>query len=146
MRKIILVILISVFAFAEMEFADPQPTFDNPRKWVIKLRTDDPLTVNHLLSSIYNVLAEYPSDAINITVVTYASGVRVLRKDYVNTVATTRIKSLMQYDVEFISCRNTMKTMKWKEDEFIDDIGYVQAGIVEIIEKVTAGYIEVTPY
>ncbi|MEA1915334.1 MAG: DsrE family protein [Campylobacterota bacterium] len=146
MRKIFLLMMIPILSFAQMQFADPQPTFDNPRKWVIKLRTDDPVTVNHLLSSIYNVLAEYPSEAINITVVTYASGVRVLRKDYVNTVATTRINSLMQYDVEFIACENTMDTMKWKHDEFIDDISYVKAGIVEIIEKVTDGYIEVTPY
>jgi intracellular sulfur oxidation DsrE/DsrF family protein len=146
MRKIILILFISVFVFAEMEFADPQPTFDNPRKWVIKLRTDDPVTVNHLLSAIYNVLAEYPAEAIEITVVTYAAGVRVLRKDYINKVATSRIKSLMDYNVKFVSCKNTMKTMKWTKDEFIDDLEYVQAGIVELLEKIVDGYIEITPY
>jgi len=146
MKKIILMMLVSVFVFAEMEFADPQPTFDNPRKWVIKLRTDDPVTVNHLLSAIYNVLAEYPPEAIEITVVTYAAGVRTLRKDYINKVATTRIKSLMDYNVKFVSCRNTMQTMKWTDDEFIDDIEYVQAGIVELLEKIVDGYIEITPY
>ena len=52
----------------------------------------------------------------------------------------------MEYEVEFVGCRNTMETMKWKESDFIENIEFVQAGIVEIIERQTAGYISVTPY
>jgi intracellular sulfur oxidation DsrE/DsrF family protein len=52
----------------------------------------------------------------------------------------------MEYDVEFIGCRNTMETMKWSEDEFIDDITYVQAGIVDLIERQIAGYVGVLAY
>ena len=43
------------------------------------------------------------------------------KKDYdANTLQ--RIKSLMEYDVEFIACKNTMETMKWTEKDFIDGI------------------------
>ncbi len=147
MKKFFLITLLASLLFAsDSTFNDPQPSFDQPRKWVIKLRTDDHVTVNHMIGSIYNVLKEYPSEAINIKVVTYGSGVRVLKKDYSNTIAHDRIRSLMEYDVEFISCRNTMDTMKWTEKHFIEDISYVRAGIVELIESVTAGYIEITPY
>jgi intracellular sulfur oxidation DsrE/DsrF family protein len=52
----------------------------------------------------------------------------------------------MEYDVEFIVCRNTMETMKWKENDFIDDVSYVQAGIVELIERQVAGYIGIIAY
>ena len=45
-----------------------------------------------------------------------------------------------------IGCLNTMKTMKWKKSDFIDDIEYVQAGIAEVIERKQAGWIEFTPY
>ena len=145
MKKIILLMLISAFAFAEMEFADPKPSFDNPRKWLIKLNTSDLKSVNHTLGAIYNVLKIYPSESIKIAVVTYAQGIRVLRKDY-DPHTLSRITSLMEYDVEFISCKNTMETMKWGKEDFIEDIEYVQAGVADLIEKSAAGWIEMTPY
>jgi len=140
-----MLILITVYSFANMQFANPKPSFDNPRKWVIKLNSSDIEVVNHTLGAIYNVLKIYPDGAIKIAVVTYSHGVRVLKKDY-DAKTLSRISSLMEYDVDFISCRNTMETMNWKEDEFIDDILYVQAGIADVIEKKAAGWIEVTPY
>jgi len=145
MKKLLLIILVTVFAFGEMEFADPQPSFDNPRKWVIKLRTANIEEVNHMLGSIYNVLKVYPDEGIKVEVVTYAQGVRVLRKDY-DPKTLSRISSLMEYEVDFVSCKNTMETMHWKEDEFIDDVIFVQAGIAEIIEKQASGWVGVTPY
>lgn len=57
-----------------------------------------------------------------------------------------RISSLINYDVEFIACKNTMESMHWTKDDLIDDLSYVQAGIVEVIEKQVDGYFEVTPY
>jgi len=145
MKKILILILSVVISYAEMTFSDPKPTFDNPRKWVIKLRVSDKETVNHMLGSIYNVLKEYPAESIKIAVVAYGKGMRVLRKDY-DAHTLSRISSLMDYEVEFIACKNTMETMKWTKDEFIDDLEYVQAGVAELIEKQVDGYYETTPY
>jgi intracellular sulfur oxidation DsrE/DsrF family protein len=145
MKKLLILIFVSSFLFGDQKFSDPQPTFDNPRKWVIKLRVSDKETVNHMLGSIYNVLKEYPDGAINISVVAYSSGMRVLKKDY-DPATLTRVKSLQEYDVEFVACRNTMATMKWKDDDFIDDLTFVQAGIAEVIERQVGGWIETTPY
>ena len=145
MKKILLIALLSIFAFAEMEFADPQPSFDNPRKWVIKLRTANIDDVNHMLGSVYNVLKVYPDGGLKIAVVTYAQGVRVLRQDY-DPKTLSRISSLIEYEVDFIACRNTMETMGWKDEEFVEDILFVQAGIADVIEKQAAGWIGVTPY
>ncbi len=39
-----------------------------------------------------------------------------------------------------------METMGWKKSDFIDNIDYVQAGVVEVIEKQAQGYIDATPY
>jgi len=147
MKKIVLILLASIFAFAEpqMEFADPKPTFDNPRKWVIKLRSANIETVNHMLGSIYNVLKVYPQESIQISVVAYAQGMRVLRSDY-DPKVIERIQSLQEYEVEFVGCLNTMDTMKWKEDEFIEGTTFVRAGIAEVIERIAGGWINVTPY
>ncbi|MCG3661832.1 DsrE family protein [Aliarcobacter butzleri] len=144
-KKFVLISLLAIFSFAESKFSDPQPTFDNPRKVVYSLYVGDLETVNHTIGSMYNILKEYPSESLKIVVVAYGKGLRVLKKDYdANTL--NRVKSLMEYDVEFVACKNTMETMKWTEKDFIDGISYTQAGIVEVIEKQQEGYIGITAY
>lgn len=144
-KKVLLLSLLAIFSFAQTKFSDPQPTFDNPRKVVYSLYVGDLETVNHTIGSMYNILKEYPSESLKIVVVAYGKGLRVLKKDYdANTL--NRVKSLMEYDVEFIACKNTMETMKWTEKDFIDGISYTQAGIVEVIEKQQEGYIGITAY
>ncbi|XPV70102.1 MAG: DsrE family protein [Halarcobacter sp.] len=145
MKKLLILLLTSVIAFAQSTFSDPQPTFENPRKIVVQLYDSDIKKVNHNLSSLYNILKEYPIESLKIVVVSYGNGVRALKKDY-DKATLTRIQSLMEYDVEFIVCKNTMETMNWTKDDFIDDVSYVQAGIVELIERQVAGYIGVIAY
>jgi uncharacterized protein len=145
MKKLVLAVMLCVASFGDMKFAQPEPSFEEPRKWVIRLNTANIEDVNHMLSSINNVLKVYPPEAIKVAVVTYAQGVRVVRNDY-DPETLKRIKSLMEYEVEFIVCRNTMETMNWKDKEFVKGVSFVQAGIAEIIEKITDGWIGVTPY
>ncbi len=144
-RAFLVGVLLPLLAFAKYDFQDPKPTFDNPRQVIMKLNNKDIHYANHLLGTIYNILKEYPSDALKVVVIAYGPGMRVLKKDYdKNTLK--RIKSLMGYDVEFIGCLNTMQTMGWKKKDFIDGIDYVQAGIVEVIERQAHGFIDATPY
>lgn len=145
MKKIIIMVLIAVFSYAQSTFSDPQPTFENPRKLVINIHDNDLETVNHNIGTIYNILKEYPNESLKVAVVLYGKGMRVIKKDY-DEATLNRIKSLMEYDVEFIGCKNTMESMKWTQKDFIDGVDYVQAGIVEVIERQTAGYVGVTPY
>ncbi|MGB5868153.1 MAG: DsrE family protein [Arcobacteraceae bacterium] len=145
MKKLLLILCLSVLSYAQMSFSNPQPSFENPRKWVIKLNVSDEKTVNATLGTIYNVLKEYPSEGIRIAVVAYGKGVRVLRKDY-DKHTLSRISSLMDYEVEFIACKNTMDSMHWTKDDLLDDLLYVQAGIAEVLERQVDGYFEVTPY
>lgn len=145
MKNIILIVLLAVFSYGKSTFSNPQPTFDNPRKLVIQLYDSEIKKVNHNLSSIYNILKEYPSESLKVVVVAYGNGMRALKKDY-DEKTLTRIKSLMEYDVEFIACKNTMNTMKWKEEDLIENISFVQAGIVELIERQVAGYVGIIAY
>jgi uncharacterized protein len=145
MKKIILVLMMAIFSYGQSTFSEPKPTFDNPRKVVYSLYVGDLETVSHTVGSMYNIMKEYPAESLKIVVVAYGKGLKVLKKDYdKNTL--DRIKSLMEYDVEFIGCRNTMETMNWKESDFIDGVDFTQAGIVEVIERQVDGYIGITAY
>jgi intracellular sulfur oxidation DsrE/DsrF family protein len=147
MKKLVLILLMGIFSFsyAASNFSEPKPTFDSPRKVVYSLHVGDLETVSHTIGSMYNILKEYPAETLKIVVVAYGKGLRVLKKDY-DERTLTRIKSLMEYDVEFIACRNTMETMKWTEDDLIDDVGFAQAGIVEVIERQVDGFVGITAY
>ena len=144
-KKIFLVLCMFGFALSETSFSEPKPSFEKPRRVVYSLHTGDVDTVSHTIGSMYNILKEYPAESLKIVVVAYGKGMRVLKKDY-DKKTLDRIKSLMEYDVEFIGCKNTMETMKWKESDFIDGISFTQAGIVEVIEKQQDGYIGITAY
>lgn len=146
MKKLILILLVSVFAFAKVNYAEPMPDFENPRKWIIRINSSETSKVNHILNAVNNVLKGYPEEALQIELVFYANGIRVTRKDYDEKIHA-RIRSLMIYDtIEFVVCKNTMDTMGWKKDEFIDGVEYVQIGIAEVIEKIASGWIDVSPY
>ena len=146
MKKALLLVLFSLFALGKMEFSDPKPSFDTPRKWVIPVKTDDIHVVNHIIGGINNVLNEYPPESLQVAMVFYSSGMRVIRKDY-DAKTLTRLKSLMDgYEVEMVGCVNTMKTMGWKKQDYIEGIVYRQAGIAEILERSTAGWIVFAPY
>jgi intracellular sulfur oxidation DsrE/DsrF family protein len=146
MKKMLLLLALSLFACAKMEFADPKPSFDHPRKWVVPVKTDDVRVVNHIIGGINNVLNEYPPESLQVAMVFYSSGMRVIRKDY-DAKTLTRLRSLMDgYDVELVGCVNTMKTMGWKKRDYIDGILYRQAGIAEIIERNAAGWFVFAPY
>lgn len=149
MKRLISTVLVLLFFVslleAKMHFANPKPTFDNPRRVIMKLNRSDIHYANHLIGTIYNLLKIYPSDTLKVAVLVYGPGMRVIKKDY-DKKTLERIESLMEYDVEFVGCLNTMETMGWRKKDFIDDIDYVQAGVAEVIERQAAGWIDATPY
>ena len=146
MKKIfIFMFATTLFLFSESEFSEPKPTFDEPRKVAIQLYDSNLDKVNHNLSTIYNILKEYPAESLKVVVIAYGNGIRALKKDY-DKATLKRINSLVEYDVDFIVCRNTMETMKWTEDDFIEDADFVQAGIVELIERQIDGYVGIIAY
>jgi len=145
MKKVLLLIMTVVLSFAKMEYSDPKPTFDEPRKWVIKVNSNNLEHLNHTLDSVNNVLKAYPMDTLKVAIIFYSKGMRLIKKD-ADPKTLERIDALIQYEVEMVACKNTMDTMKWTEDDFIEDISYVQTGLAEVIERVAGGWIEVTPY
>jgi len=144
-NMVMVVLLLSTALSAKMTYADPKPTFDHPRKIIMRLTSRDVHAANHLIGTINNILKEYPPETLQVAVVVYGPGMRVLRRDY-DAQTLKRVRSLLMYDVEIIGCINTMQTMGWTKKEFIDGISYVQAGVAEAIERQVGGWIDATPY
>ncbi len=140
---IILTLFITTLS-SETEFASPKPSLEHPRKFVFPITRWDRREINHILGSANNVIKFYGVDNTEVVIVVYSQGIKALLKRG-NLLIKKRVKSLMTYDVEFIACGNTMKTLKIKKDDLIDGVEVVTAGIVELIERQLRGYIYIRP-
>jgi hypothetical protein len=130
-------------SYAETQFAEPKPSIDTPRKIVFSVTAGDDESINHVLSSANNVLKFYGPENVEMEIVAYYHGIRTLLKSEKDI--SVRVKALMQYDVKFIACGNTMETKKIKPSELIDGSEIVTAGIVELIERIKSGSTYIRP-
>jgi intracellular sulfur oxidation DsrE/DsrF family protein len=145
MRKLFILLLLTIsFLSAETEFAKPKPSMENPRRFVFPITKWNRDEINHVLGSANNVIKFYGVDNTEVLIVAYSQGIKSLlaRRD---TKIRKRVEALMTYDVEFIACGNTMKTLKIKKEDLIDGVEVVTAGIVELIERQLRGYIYIRP-
>ena len=140
MKKIlILLACVLNFTIAETEFAEPKPAIDNPRKIVFSIPSGEIKEINRILSTVNNVMKFYRPENTEVVIVAYGQGLKSLLKKG-DADIRIRIEALMTYDVEFIACGNTMKTLHIEKKDLLDDIGFATAGIVEIIERQLQGY------
>ncbi len=145
MKKMLLMFtLLLTLSFAETEFATPKPSMEHPRKVIFPITTWDKDEVNHVLGSANNIIKFYGVDNIELVIVAYSQGIKTLLKDKDKNIRT-RVESLMNYDVEFIACGNTMRTLKIDKKELLDGVEIVTAGIVELIERQLRGYTYIRP-
>jgi intracellular sulfur oxidation DsrE/DsrF family protein len=129
---------------AETEFAEPKPSIDNPRQIVFPLMKADKESINHVLSYVNNVMKFYRPENTEFAVVAYSQGIKALLKNQDKEIIK-RIEALMTYDVEFIICGNTMRTLKIDDKEVLHDVEKVTAGVVELIERQKMGWTYVNP-
>lgn len=122
--------------------ADPEPSMDNPRRVLVSLNFNDEKKVNSLLYNVINIQKNYGQDNLEIVVLGWGQGVRVLLKD---SPLRARIESQMQYDISFIACGNTLQTMGISPDKLIDGVEVVKAGLPEIIERELLGWSIIWP-
>lgn len=143
-KKIVILMMLSLgLLSAETEFADPKPSIDNPRKFVFPITSGDDEEINHVLSSANNVLKFYRPENAELVIVAYSKGIKALLKS--EKEIAVRVRSLQTYDVAFIACGNTMRTKNIKEEDLIEDVEVVTAGIVELIERQKRGWIYIRP-
>ncbi|SFP35448.1 DsrE family protein [Hydrogenimonas thermophila] len=143
MKQILLLMMVFVLSFADTEFAEPKPSIDNPRKIVFPITKGDDESINHVLSSANNVMKFYGPENVEIAIICYSKGIRTLLKK--EKKIAVRVRSLQTYDVEFIACGNTMRTLKIKPEDLIEDVEIVTAGIVELVERDLKGWVYIRP-
>ncbi|MDD4881007.1 MAG: DsrE family protein [Gallionellaceae bacterium] len=114
-------------------------------KYVLHISDMDPSKQELILNNAANLLEAYPPGAVDIEIVAYGPGLRLM---FANNVNAERLDSLSQGGVRFSACGNTLKGMTklLGEEPRLNPVAkVVPGGIVRIGELVKQGYIYVKP-
>lgn len=109
---------------------------------VIQVSDDDPKNWNQALNVIKNIQNEYGKDKVDIELVVFGRGSGMLKFD---SPLANRIDDTLASGASVSMCQNTMTGQKLTEADMHPKIGYVKAGVIEIIDKSKKGWIVVRP-
>lgn len=109
---------------------------------VIQVSDDDAKKWNLALNNAKNLQQELGASNIDIEIVVYGPGIGMLKFD---SAVATRIDEALNAGIRIVACENTMKAQKLGKPDMMSTIGYVPAGVVEIIRKQKAGYAYIRP-
>ena len=127
----------------DTEISEPEPDWDQPRRVVLQMTTKDEGHVNNVYYNAINLKKYYGQDNVEVAIVFYGPGIRPILKE--SAIAAQRVKSLQDYDVQFIACNNTMTTIGKKPEDLLPGIRVVTSGIAEIVEKKIDGWHYIVP-
>ncbi|OHC61885.1 MAG: hypothetical protein A3H93_06815 [Rhodocyclales bacterium RIFCSPLOWO2_02_FULL_63_24] len=109
---------------------------------VIQVSDDDPKNWNQALNVIKNIQSEYGKNKVNVELVVFGRGAGLLKFD---SPLANRIDDTLASGAAVSMCQNTMTGQKLTEADMHPKIGYVKAGVIEIITKSKKGWAVVRP-
>jgi intracellular sulfur oxidation DsrE/DsrF family protein len=115
------------------------------KKVVLQISDPNPFKQTLVLNVASNLIKHYGQDKIDVEIVAFGPGLRLLFEDNVNS---TRIDSLTDSNVTFSACSNTIKGMGKKLGHppvLHGDAKPVPGGVVRIMELIDKGYVLIKP-
>ncbi len=115
------------------------------KKVVLQISDPNPFKQTLVLNVASNLLKAYGSDKIDIEIVAFGPGLRLL---FVENVNKGRISGLVSEGVRFAACENTIRGMGKKlghPPALNSNAIKVSAGVVRIIDLIDDGYILIKP-
>lgn len=111
-------------------------------KLVVQVSDGDPAKWNLALNNAKNVQTDLGAANVDIEIVAYGPGIGMLKSE--STVGN-RIQEALGAGVKVVACENTMHAQKLQKTDMLDGIGYVGAGVVELMQKQQQGWAYIRP-
>lgn len=113
-----------------------------PNRIVIQVSDADAGKWNLALNNARNLQTDLGSANVAIEIVAYGPGIGMLKAD---SVVGNRIGEALGNGVKVAACENTMRGQKLQKADMLNGIGYVGAGVVEIMQKQQQGWAYLRP-
>lgn len=111
-------------------------------KVVFQVSDNDPGKWGLALNNAHNVQADLGEDTVDMEIVAYGPGIAMLKG---GSPMAQRVTAALKSGVKVVACENTMKAQKLTYADMLPDIGYVPAGVVELMQKQQQGYAYIRP-
>ncbi len=111
-------------------------------KVVFQVSDGDPQKWNLALNNAKNLQDDLGSDDVDLEIVAYGPGIGMLKGD---SPVAARIAAAVKGGVKIVACENTMRGQKLVVADMLPTIGYVPAGVVELMKKQQQGYAYIRP-
>src|SRR5690349_5599929 len=104
---------------------------------LIQVSDGDPAKWNLALNNAKNVQSDLGAANVDVEIVAYGPGIGMLKAD---SVVGNRVDEALAAGVKVLACENTMRGQKLARDDMLPKLGYVSAGVVEIMQKQQQGW------
>ena len=111
-------------------------------KVVFQVSDGDPKKWNLALNNMKNVQESLGKDKVDIELVVYGPGIDMLKGE---SLVGNRVNDAVADGVKVVACEVTMKAQKLTKDDMLKSIGYVPAGVIELMKKQKQGYAYIRP-
>ena len=139
-----LLLLLLAFTAPQLALAQDEKAFAE-HKFVLQISDMDPFKQTLVLNVANNILKAYGTDQVDIEIVAFGPGLRLLFEDNANA---SRIDGLAQSGVRFFACQNTINNMSntlGRPVKVNSHASSGKGGIVRIKELVDQGYMLAKP-
>jgi intracellular sulfur oxidation DsrE/DsrF family protein len=102
----------------------------------------DPAKWNLALNNAKNIQTDLGAANVDIELVAYGPGIGMLKAD---SVVGNRVDEAIAAGVKVVACENTMKGQKLSQTDMLNKLSYVQAGVVEIMQRQQQGWSYIRP-
>ena len=109
---------------------------------IVQVSDDSSKTWNQALNVVKNIQKAYGKDKVEVEVVAFGYGIGMLKMD---SVVGNRIEDTLKSGAHVYACQNTMRGQKLSKADMLPKIGYVPAGVIEIINKQKQGWAVIRP-
>ncbi len=109
---------------------------------VIQVSDNDSAKWNLALNNAKNIQKDLGNANVEMEIVAYGPGINMLKAE---SEVGNRIDEAVASGVKVLACQNTMRNQKLVKDDMLGSIGYVPAGVIEIMQKQHQGYAYLRP-
>jgi uncharacterized protein len=106
-------------------------------KALFQVSDDDPKKWNQTLNNIKNLQQDLGPANVTVEIVIFGPGIGMVK---VESEVGNRIQEAIDAKVSVLVCQNTMRGAHLTPDDMLSRIGYVPAGVGEIVRRQAEGY------
>jgi len=136
-RTLLSMALLAVIALPAV--SQTPPTAPTPKhKVVFELNAQAPSGWDQLFHNVDNVLKIFGGDGVQVEVVFFGRGLRMLLKT--NSEYAARLKEAADKGVTLAACQNSMRAAKITTEDLFPFAAQVDSGVAELVRKQEAGW------